>query len=77
MSSETETEGKFQLYVHTDNAAFDDQATELARILRLVADKIEQGEDYSMFRTIFDVNGNDVGRWALRRGDYDSYRGTP
>jgi hypothetical protein len=62
---------KFQLHVNTDNAAFeDDPAPELVRILRAVADRIESGDEYQMFRTIHDSNGNDVGRFALKHESY-------
>ena len=62
---------KFQLYIGTDNAAFEpDPSQELATLLRKVAAKIESGEDYSMFQTIHDTNGNDVGRFALKSDDY-------
>lgn len=57
----------FRLFVHTDNAAFGDAPQwELARILRKVADRVEAGEDISHYLTILDVNGNDVGRFALK-----------
>lgn len=53
--------------VDTDNAAFEDDGLryECARILRNVADKIEAGEATGLFQTVYDVNGNDVGRWKL------------
>jgi hypothetical protein len=64
----------FTLKVNCDNAAFTEHdyptyasaAPELARILREVADKIEGGCQYDFFQTIRDVNGNDVGRFALK-----------
>lgn len=66
---------RFTLYVDTDNAAFD--ATrfgadgegpryEIARILREAADKIERNGVAFASETIRDVNGNDVGRYALK-----------
>lgn len=62
----------FHLNVQTDNAAFHDEVDgdfsperELARILRKVAERVESGEDISHYLTIFDENGNDVGRFAL------------
>lgn len=59
----------FQLKIDTDNAAFeDDPGFEVARILRRIADKLENGEDFSKFRTVLDVNGNDVGRAKLVKG---------
>lgn len=72
---------KFILNVSTDNAAFHrdtgeewehDPGPELARILRKIADKVEHEplETYTMFQTILDVNGNDVGRYALKPDDY-------
>jgi len=57
----------FRLNVETGNAAFDDGklATELARILRDVADKIENGKD---FGSTIDINGNSVGQFTIGRG---------
>ena len=51
--------------IRTDNAAFqdgDDGAGELARILRAIADSVENGNREGTAR---DVNGNNVGRWSL------------
>lgn len=60
----------FHLTIRADNAAFEPEPhDELARILRHVAYQLEH-ESYDQFRTIFDVNGNDVGRFALRPDDY-------
>lgn len=56
----------FTLYIHTESAAFEDEPVpETARILRAVADRLESGTDASHFLTIFDINGNDVGRFKL------------
>lgn len=48
----------------TGNAAFDgdNEAHEIARILRLLAEKVEAGatEGY-----VYDINGNRVGEWWL------------
>ncbi|USN14482.1 hypothetical protein PAPPERLAPAPP_01130 [Brevundimonas phage vB_BpoS-Papperlapapp] len=54
----------FKLEIDTGNAAFDDDAKpgELARILRDLADKIENGADMGAVR---DVNGNRVGRFDV------------
>ena len=65
---------EFRLWIHTDNAAFydaDDYAPrhEIARILRKVAEHVEQGEPIGKYQTIHDVNGNDVGRFALKETD--------
>lgn len=65
----------FTVKIECGNAAFTDEAgnvtndsaaPELARILREIADRIEAGTDYGWFKTIRDVNGNDVGRYALK-----------
>jgi hypothetical protein len=57
---------RFNLYVNTDNAPFQDDMldAELARILRNVADRIEATGTPGHYLTIFDANGNDVGRFA-------------
>jgi hypothetical protein len=61
----------FTLKVDTESAAFDDNPTpELVRILRSIADAIEKGREYDMYQTILDVNGNDVGRYALKPAWY-------
>lgn len=47
----------------TDNAAFDDYpASEAARILREIADKLEHGR---FDGPIFDMNGNRIGRFSM------------
>lgn len=53
--------------VSLGNAAFEDQPElEVARILRNVADKLEQGETDGWCR---DINGNPVGSWSIARED--------
>jgi hypothetical protein len=61
----------FKLNLRIDNAAFGEGSRdyELARILREIADKIEAGQDYATYKTVFDVNGNDVGRYARKNDD--------
>lgn len=66
----------FRVTIDTDTAAFAGDAygaspmgernAETARILRTVATRLEQGEDFSYYVTLFDVNGNDVGRAAFK-----------
>ena len=66
----------FKLTIDCGNDAFtdprdgtvttDSAASELARILREIADRIDNGIDYGWYQTIRDVNGNDVGRYALK-----------
>ncbi len=57
----------FTVAFDADNAAFEPEPEhEIARILRVIAERVENGEDISHFKTIFDINGNDVGRYSLR-----------
>lgn len=55
----------FKLHIDTGNAAFNDDAggaaAEVARILRDVADRIENNDDLPSYRGLHDVNGNRVG----------------
>lgn len=63
----------FTLHIRTDNAAFeDDPRTELIRLLKETADRIEKGtlDQVHWFQTIRDINGNDVGQFALKPADY-------
>ena len=54
---------KFELWIYTDNAAFDSPPNiEVARILRGIANGLDAGEDYLFYETLRDINGNDVGR---------------
>lgn len=55
----------FRLAFFTENAAFagDDLRPEVARILRQVADKVENG--MGLEGPINDSNGNAVGYWLL------------
>lgn len=55
----------FRLFIRTNNEAFEPfPEIELARLLRKIAAYIEEGGVPSHYQTIFDVNGNDVGRYA-------------
>lgn len=59
----------FRLTVRCDNDAFTPGAgRELARILRETASQIEDETDRDLwaYRTVRDVNGNDVGRMGLK-----------
>ncbi len=62
----------FTLTIKTDNAAFsnddgedsdDAKRAECARILREVADLLDNGSQESA--GVYDVNGNKVGKWSL------------
>jgi hypothetical protein len=60
----------FRVYFATDNAAFgkneSEAAPEIARILREIAMRVEDGNFGFPSETIRDYNGNDVGRYALK-----------
>lgn len=60
----------FTVKFDTDNAAFEGASRdyEIARILRAIADKVEDKGCSGFFETIRDVNGNDVGRYAMLKG---------
>ena len=53
--------GRFTLNISTDNAAFDEDNMEVARILRTVAERIES--DGVMHGACRDFNGNTVGHY--------------
>lgn len=56
----------FRLTFKTGNAAFQengDPALEAARLLRVIADKLDEGYTDG---PIMDANGNSVGTWRLR-----------
>jgi len=53
----------FRLEIDTDNAAFSPWTTEVARLLRVAAARVERGGDTEgSFR---DTNGNTVGVWSI------------
>jgi hypothetical protein len=55
-----------KLAIETTNAAFEgDPAPECARILRAIADALEDGSTGGPIR---DVNGNRVGTFTIKRG---------
>lgn len=65
---------QFKLGLECTNAAFDDEneLREIARILRIAADRVERGELASgMHRNLHDQNGNPVGTFVLY-GDRES-----
>ncbi len=54
---------KFRLEIESGNAAFaDSPEIELARLLRLTADRLEFGDRAG---ALIDINGNRVGDWNL------------
>jgi hypothetical protein len=65
---------KIRIEIATDNAAFADApSTEVARILRKLADQYEQNMAIDFGVTLFDVNGNRVGEatWDAPVGEED------
>jgi hypothetical protein len=58
----------FTINMTCDNDAFAQQPAgfEVARILREIADKLEDKGPSGFFETIHDLDGNDVGRWRLK-----------
>ena len=58
---------KFTLSFSTDNDAFyDDENGEIARILRDLADRIDRGDIAFLHRNILDGNGNIIGTYVLK-----------
>lgn len=57
----------FTLTIETNNAAFEDgRGYEIARILRDLADSVEEvGAEIYSARGVYDYNGNRVGSWEL------------
>ena len=64
---------EFNLKIATGNAAFsgDDHGAEIARILRLVAQRIEYAGSLpeGMDGTVSDLNGNHCGYWTAEARD--------
>lgn len=54
----------FELHIDTDNAAFDYPGPEVARILRELADLLDDG--VTGHGPLRDVNGNRVGSWEYK-----------
>ena len=52
----------FSLTFNTDNAAFEAMDWEVTRILREVANKVENGRTVG---ACIDINGNVIGSWEL------------
>jgi hypothetical protein len=70
---------KFNLFLSCNNDAFGENTehdisaecrAETARILRETADRVEMGDIEGLYRTLWDINGNDVGRAAFKHDDY-------
>ena len=56
----------FTLKIETDNDAFfPDPRPEVARILKLAASQVMQGDPEMEDRRVYDINGNKIGYWEL------------
>lgn len=63
----TDDEMRFRVYLECDNAAFaEDMRGEISSVLRDIAQRVEGGEDCSLFRSVYDSNGNVCGTFALK-----------
>jgi hypothetical protein len=61
------TDRRFRVNIACDNAAFDpNPRAEIARILREIAKRVENGDDIMTYRNAYDINGNTVGTFALK-----------
>lgn len=57
---------RFTLTIDCDNAAFEDDDSELARIIRDVAKRVEGLSTTAAFEgTASDINGNTVGKFEM------------
>ena len=81
MTTYSETLNRFSVNLSMDNDAFTggveegnarnwNAALEVARILRVIADKVEREGFSGFFETVLDANGNDVGRYAAKPESY-------
>lgn len=66
------TNTRFIVRLEADNAAFDeDPRYEIARILRDIADRVENGCELNLHQNARDINGNPVGTFVLRKEEED------
>ena len=73
MATDTTTERTFDISIECNNAAFDGALTgpELARILRSLADDLEQDEIVRGYSArLRDINGNHCGAAEMFHADY-------
>ena len=54
---------KFRCTINMDNAAFEEDATELERLLREVAEAVSEERTAGV---LTDYNGNKAGEWSIR-----------
>ena len=60
---------RFVANISLNNSAFEDPG-ELPRILRAMAEDIENSPEYDRFRNAKDTNGNIVGTYAIKPESY-------
>lgn len=53
---------KFKLEFNCDNAAFDDLEAEIARLLQVAAEKVQDGNKQGI---LLDLNGHLVGKFSI------------
>ncbi len=58
---------QLQITIDLDNAALE-EAPELARILRIIANTYYNAKGRTGWQTVHDINGNPVGRYRLDKG---------
>lgn len=64
----------FTVKITCDNSAFEESpALEIARILEAIASRIRDQGLSGYYETIRDINGNDVGRYAIKNDDGTNY----
>jgi len=52
--------------IDLDNEAFTPcPGPEIRRILRVLSDHVGEAIDSGKYLTVFDINGNDIGRWKV------------
>ena len=61
----------FTLTIHTDNAAFQDDPSELANVLRQLAKQVDglsvnRDANHALTADVFDTDGNRVGSFVLQ-----------
>ena len=65
---------KFTLTFDCNNAAFDGNIDlEIASVLQQIVNRIEDRPLTGFFETVRDVNGNNIGRYALKNDDGSNY----
>lgn len=67
---------RFTVTISTENEAFQPSPIEeLARILSEISLEIQKCGLSGFYETIFDINGNDVGRFGIKNEDGTNWNG--